>query len=78
MLSRSRFPEFCFAKLQISGSLKFFSDEIEVTKAHLKTTFFGGTAQACMCDWSQNLAMCLQLVYCGTLYEELGLHIHHV
>ena len=32
MLSRSPVPEFCFAKLQISGSLKFSSDEIEVTK----------------------------------------------
>ena len=60
MFSRSRFPEFCFAKLQMSGNLKFSSDVTEVTKAHEKAAFFGGPAQACMCDRSQNLSTCLQ------------------
>ena len=41
----------------------------------------GDTAQACLCDWSQNLAT-YPVRHCGTdapvVFEELGLQIHNV
>ena len=42
----------------------------------------GDTAQACQCDWSPNLATCLQLDIVEQMrhwfFEELGLQIHNV